>query len=170
MAALGILNYWYIPAIQDRVSYCVVPCPGAGGDAYVISPQYGGCEYHTLYNATHNLFAFLHVYRGGGATTQCTLAPGWVLQSVKRSAAIAGVFGMTGSNWSVSLVHRHLNPPTVQSKFIHVPGAAPLTVLGEDTGDAPYHPAYAPAPLPEPRGGLGAIFTALFDLLLRRGR
>jgi len=134
---IGVNNYWFIPAIVDRVSYCVVSAAGSG-DAYVVSDQYGGCEYHVLYNATHNLLAFLHVYRGDGATTQYTLAPGWVLQSVKRSAVIAGAHGMTGSNWSVSLINRNVNPPVVQSKFIHVQGYPNITVTGEDNGDTPY--------------------------------
>ena len=58
---IGVNNCWNIPAIVDKVSYCVVPGAGAG-DAYVISPQYGGCEYHELYNAAHNLLAFLRAY------------------------------------------------------------------------------------------------------------
>ncbi len=71
----GLVNYWYIPAVQDEVSYCVVHCNGAG-DAYVISDQYGGCEYHELYNATFKQLAFLHVYRGGGKTAQYCHRPG----------------------------------------------------------------------------------------------
>lgn len=137
---VGINNYWYIPAIQNRVSYCVVSGAG-GGDAYVISDQYGGCEYHELYNAAHNLLAFLHIYRGDGATTQYTLAQGWVLRNSKRSAVIAGAHGMQGSNWSVSVINRNVNPPTVQSKFIHVQGYPNITVTGEDNGDTPY-PGY----------------------------
>ena len=138
---IGVNNCWNIPAIVDKVSYCVVPGAGAG-DAYVISPQYGGCEYHELYNAAHNLLAFLHVYRGDGATTQYSLAPGWVLRSTKRSTVIAGAHGMSGSNWSVSLIDRTVNPPTVQSKFIHVQGYPLPIITGEDNGDTPY-----------PRGG-----------------
>jgi len=137
VSGVGVVNYWYIPAVQNKVSFCCVPCTG-GGDAYVISDQYGGCEYHELYNATHNMLAFLHVYRGDGATTQYTLAPGWVLRSTKRSAEIAKRHGMTGSNWSVSLINRTNNPPTVQSKFIHVKGYPTLTVQGEDNGDTNY--------------------------------
>lgn len=133
----GNVNYWFIPAIQDRVSYCVVPC-GVGGDAYVISDQYGGCEYHELYNANQNLLAFLHVYRGGGATTQYTPAANWVLRSVKRSAVIANAHGMTGSNWSFSKITRGANPPVVQTEFIHVGGYPNLTVQGIDNGDTPY--------------------------------
>ncbi len=133
----GLVNYWYIPAVQDEVSYCVVHCNGAG-DAYVISDQYGGCEYHELYNATFKQLAFLHVYRGGGKTAQYTIAPGWVLRSIKRSAAIAQAGGMNGSNWSVSCIDRSTNPPTVASKFVHVEGYPNLRVTMEDNGDAPY--------------------------------
>lgn len=150
---VGVTNYWYIPAIPNQVSYCVVPCAGGGVDAYVISDQYGGCEYDELYNAAHNLLAFLHIYRGGGATTQYTLAPGWVLRSSKRSAVIAGAHGMQGCNWSVSHIDRNNNPPTVQSKFIHIPGGYPanFTVTGEDNGDTPY-----------PHGGILGFFGGLF--------
>ena len=133
----GLVNYWFIPAVQDEVSYCVVHCNGSG-DAYVISDQYGGCEYHELYNATFGQLAFLHVYRGGGKTAQYTAAPGWVLRSVKRSAAIAKAGGMNGSNWSVSCVNRRTSPPTVATKFIHVEGYPNLRVTLEDNGDAPY--------------------------------
>lgn len=138
---VGATNCWYIPAVVNQVSYCVVPGAGAG-DVYVISDQYGGCEYHELYNAAHNLLSFLHVYRGDGATTQYTLAPGWVSRGVKRSAVIASAHGMQGSNWSVSLIDRTVNPPTVQSKFIHVQGYPLPIVTGEDNGDTAY-----------PRGG-----------------
>jgi hypothetical protein len=45
VTAAGVANFWYIAAIPNQVTYCVVPGAGAG-DAYVISDQYGGCEYH----------------------------------------------------------------------------------------------------------------------------
>lgn len=135
VSSVGVGNYWFIPAVQGKVSFCVVPC-GGGGDAYVISDQYGGCEYHELYNAAHNSVALLHVYRGGGATTQYTLAAGWVLRSVKRSAVIAQAHGMAGSNWSVSLIN--LATAGVQSKFVHINSM--LRVTGEDNGDTPYPP------------------------------
>jgi hypothetical protein len=134
---VGVSNYWYIPASVNKVSFGVVPCAG-GGEAYVISDQYGGCEYHELYNVNYNMLAFLHIYRGDGIITPYTLGAGWVLRSTKRSAVIAQQFGMTGSNWSVSLVNRTNNPPTVQSKFIHVGGWPAITVQGEDNGDTAY--------------------------------
>jgi hypothetical protein len=118
-----------------------------GGDFYVISDQYGGCEYHELYNANFNMLAFLHVYRGGGLTTTYTVAAGWVLRNVKRSAVIAERGGMSGSNWSVSVINRGNNPPTVQSNFVHVrnppylPGqgyVGNFTVSDEDNGDTSY--------------------------------
>ena len=134
---VGNVNYWFIPAVQNQVSYCVVPC-GGGGDAYVISDQYGGCEYHELYHATHNLLAFLHVYRGDGATTQYAAAAGWTHRSTKRSWRIARQAGMRGTNLSVSCVNRGVNPPTVQSNFVNISGYPNLTVGVEDDGDAPY--------------------------------
>jgi hypothetical protein len=133
----GLTNYWYIPAAVGQVSYCVIHTNG-NGPAYVISDQYSGCEYHELYNAAHGQLAFLHVYRGDGRTVPYTLAPGWVLRSVKRSAKIAQDGGMRGSNWSFSIVDRSTNPPTVTSKFIHVEGYPSPRVTMEDDGDTPY--------------------------------
>jgi hypothetical protein len=161
VSPMGLCNYWYIPAVENTVSYCVVHCNGAG-NAYVISDQYGGCEYHELYNAQFRQLAFLHIYRGGGQTVPYTPAAGWVLRSAKRSAHIVAQAGAVGiNNWSFSLVDRSTNPPTVQSKFIGVqmqggglqgavmdpvngglrggqwvPGQ--LVVTLEDNGDAPY--------------------------------
>ena len=134
----GLMNYWFIPAVQGKVSYCVVHGNGKG-DAYVISDQYGGCELHELYHADSNTLAFLHVYRGGGTTTQYTLSDGWVLRSTKRSAEIAKSSGMSGSNWSVSLIDRSdTSAATVQSKFIHVEGYPTIKVTAQDDGDTPY--------------------------------
>ena len=157
----GLRNYWYIPAVPGTVSYCVVHCNGQG-DAYVISDQYGGCEYHELYNAQFRQLAFLHVYRGEGQAVPYTRAPGWVRRSVKRSAHIVAQANRRPgiNNWSFSYIDRSTNPPTVQSKFIGVqmqgggiqgavrgasggmeggvwrPGQ--LTVTLEDNGGAPY--------------------------------
>lgn len=155
VSGTGTQNYWFIPAVPDKVSFCTVPC-GAGGNAYVISDQYGGCEYHELYNATQNMLAFLHVYRGDGATTQYTPAPGWVVRNVKRSSVLAIAGGMTGSNWSVSCINR--TNATVQSKFIHINSL--LTVTHEDSGDTPYP---APAPV-QNTGGIGRKLKKLFHI------
>ena len=157
VSGVGVNNYWYIPAVVGKVSYCTVPC-GGGGDAYVISDQYGGCEYHELYNATFNMLAFLHVYRGDGMTTQYAAAPGWVLQSVKRSFMIAQAHGMAGSNWSVT--HINLATAATQSKFVHVGGYPNLTVTGEQNGDAAYPVAAAVVAAPN-------IFQRLKNLLRR---
>jgi len=146
-AGAGGLNYCYIPAHVGKVSFGVVDC-AAAGDFYVVSDQYGGCEYHELYNAQYNMLVFLHIYRGDGGTVQYTRGAGWVLRSEKRSSVIAQRDGMTGSNWSVSLINRNVNPPTVASKFIHVrnPPFNPaqggyvgnFTVTSEDDGDTGY--------------------------------
>lgn len=137
LAAGGGTNYWYIPqAAAGHAHFCVVPC-GGGGDAYVISDNYGGCEYHEAYNATHNMLAFFHVFRDGGAVAQYQLSPGWVQRSVIRSQAISATIG---SNWSISCVNRGVNPPTVQSKFIRVGGYPKLTIQAENNGTTPYPP------------------------------
>ena len=133
------INCWYLPAVVKKVSYCVVPC-GVGGEAYVISDQYGGCEYHELYNKTYNMLAFLHVYRGDGKVTKYKLAGDWAVRTTKRSAVIAQRVGMSASNWSVSLINRNTKPPVVQSKFIAVRDSFQwgLKVVDEDNGDTPY--------------------------------
>ncbi len=137
------LNLRYIPAVPNTVSYCVVSGVGAANTVYVVSDQYGGCEYHELYHAGHNALAFLHVYRGGGVTTPYNLNPGWAVRSVKRSAVIAQAYGMAGSNWSFSRIDRTVVPPAVTSTFIHINGM--LTVTGVDAGNTPY-----PIPVPVP--------------------
>jgi hypothetical protein len=131
-------NYWYIPqAAAGEAHYCVVPCGGNGPDAYVISDNYGGCEYHEAYNAAYNILAFFHVFRGGGQVAQYQLAPGWVQRSVIRSSVIAQTLG---SNWSISCINRGANPPVVQSKFIRVGGYPNLAIQAEDNGTTPYPP------------------------------
>ena len=127
IAAEGLINYWYIPPIDDEVSYCVVHDKGGYGDAYVISDGFGGCEYHTLSNAKFGLTAFLHVYRGGGITTKYTLADGWIRTRILSSD------GMTKANGShkrdhmvVSHIDRTNN--TVKSKFISTEFDAKLRV------------------------------------------
>ena len=137
ITANGNVNYRFIPAIQGAISYCVLPGQGHDSDCYVISDQYGGCEYHTLYHQAQNLFAFLHVYRGGGQTVNYNLAAGWIRQSIIRSAEIAQAHGMAGSNWSVSYINRAQQPANVQSKFIHINGN--LLVTGESNGNVPYN-------------------------------
>jgi hypothetical protein len=136
IGAAGVINYRFIPAVQGQVSYCVVPGAGHANDIYIVSDQYGGCEYHTLYNAAHNMFAFLHVYRGGGTTVGYTLGAGWALQNVKRSAAIAAQFGMAGSNWSVTHLNRAGAVPIAHTEFVHINHA--LDVTGVSNGNAPY--------------------------------
>ncbi len=133
---MGLVNYCFIPAISHKVSYCVVPGEGADKDFYVISDRYGGCEFHTLYNPTHNMFAFLHVYRSSGVTINYKLRPGWVLQSVKRSAEISQAYGMAGSNWSVTHINRATRPASAQSCFIHLNSM--LNVMGVSDGNVPY--------------------------------
>ncbi len=136
IAAVGGTNYWYIPqAPAGCAHFCVVSCAGGGPDAYVVSDNYGGCEYHEAYNANFNILAFFHVYRGGGTVAQYQLAPGWVQRSVIRSQVIAQTIG---SNWSISCIDRGANPPTVQSKFIRAGGFPNLTVQSEDDGTTPY--------------------------------
>ncbi|MCA8908816.1 MAG: hypothetical protein KDA49_09755 [Rhodospirillaceae bacterium] len=136
ITAAGSANYWYIPqAPSGHAHFCVIPCLLTAADAYVISDNYGGCEYHEAYNAHYNLLAFFHVFRGGGKTAQYQLARGWVQRDVIRSRVIASTIG---SNWSISHIDTTTKPPTVESKFIRVGGYPNLSVLAEDDGTTPY--------------------------------
>jgi hypothetical protein len=147
----GLINYHYLPAVQDKISFCVVNARGSG-EAYVISDQFGGCEFHELYNATFGQLAFLHVYRGaGGQTTSYTAAQGWVLRNVSRSEVItnisinAAAMGTNwGSNWMVACINRSGAQPVVEREFINVIGGPNVTVRFENKGNAPYRPARPP--------------------------
>ncbi|MCB9957354.1 MAG: hypothetical protein H6843_01950 [Rhodospirillaceae bacterium] len=132
----GSANYWYIPQAQTgQANYCVIPCLLTAADAYVISDNYGGCEYHEAYNAHYRLLAFFHVHRGDGKIAQYTLAPGWTLRRVLRSRVIASTIG---TNWSISHIDTTAKPPVVHSKFIRVGGYPNLSVLADDDGTTPY--------------------------------
>jgi hypothetical protein len=154
----GLVNYSYIPAVEKGVSYGVVDQGAGGGEFYVFSDQYGGCEYHQLFNPTTNQTAFLHVYRGDGIVTSYMRAAGWKMVNILRSAKIAARGGMRGTNISVSYLRTTCSPPIVRTKFIHVdnppmipaqgfqntPSFIPAqisnysTVTMEDDGWAPY--------------------------------
>jgi hypothetical protein len=135
LTATGGDNYWYIPqANRGEANFCVVPCDKAG-EAYVISDNFGGCEYHEAYNSKFNLLAFFHVHRGDGRTADYRLEDGWEQRSVIRSSVISRTLG---SNWSISCIDRSVTPPKVQSKFIRVKGYPKLFVESEDSGLDPY--------------------------------
>lgn len=146
IAVDGVANYWYVPqgeTVDNGISYCVVPCDKKTQYAYVISDNYGGCEWHELWNATFKMLAFIHVLRTGGVTSAYTIAPGWVLRSVKRSSPISQTGGAVGNNLSITCIDRSVNPPVVESKFIRVtvPPNVYVNVVGtvaiEDDGDGP---------------------------------
>jgi hypothetical protein len=123
LGAEGLMNYWFLPDEQDKVSACVVHSNGAG-EAYVLSQNYGGCEYHELYHAATRQIAFLHVYRGSSGLTPYTIGAGWALRGRIHSRGLALRFG-NGPVWSISCIDRTTNPATVTSKFISARGALP---------------------------------------------
>lgn len=136
----GGKNYTFIPAIESKASYGVV-CGNryslVGDDYYVMSDQFGGCEYHELYHAGLNYLAFVHVYRGvgsgpsgvpgaaGSSVVQYEMAPGWVRRKVMFTTGLREKFGPKGDIWAVSLINRTVTPPTVQSRFICVDRSLP---------------------------------------------
>lgn len=122
-AGEGLGNYWYLPDVQDEVSVCVVH-PNGYGEAYVLSQNYGGCEYHALYHAATKHVALLHVYKGSGGLATYTIGSGWTLRSRIHSKGLMLRFG-GGTVWSISCIDRSTDPPTVRSKFISAKGVLP---------------------------------------------
>ena len=128
----GLSNYWYIPDVADEVSVAVVHANGYG-QAYVLSKNYGGCEYHELYNATTKQLAFLHVYKGSGGLATYTIGAGWTLQGRIYSKGLVARFGGKPV-WSISCIDRSTTPPTVSSQFIGVQGVTPPPSATPGTG------------------------------------
>ena len=46
---IGPMNYWYVPQEPDQVGFCAAPTRSRG-DAWIISDQFGGCEWHIRQN------------------------------------------------------------------------------------------------------------------------
>jgi hypothetical protein len=142
-SADGLRNYWYIPDVPDEVSIAVVHETGYG-QAYVLSKNYGGCEYHELYNATSKQIAFLHVYKGSGGLATYPIGAGWVLRSRIYSKGLMARFGGKPV-WSISCIDRITSPATVTSQFIGIQGFTPPPVtdvskLGTGTGATTSNP------------------------------
>jgi len=135
ISAQGTKNYWFLRD-SSRVSYCVVPCNG-GGDAYVISTNYGGCEYDTLLNRQYNLLAFLHVMRGGDRKPfRYTMAQGWERVANRRSIHISKRHSGQGMKWSYSCIVRSGEKPKVYTTFLYFNGS--YMVMDKDPGTTPY--------------------------------
>ena len=149
----GYINYWYVPQAPSKVSYCVVPCYGRG-DAYVISDQFGGCEWHVLQNDQFRLLAFLHVSRGHGETAKYQMAPGWRLIQERRSANVSSagaylgrvatgrseVTEASGVNWAISCINRSGKEAAVSSAFVNVLPHQDFLVRIVGSGAGPYAP------------------------------
>ena len=112
--------------------------------AFVVSDNFGGCEWHELWNETFGLLAFIHVLRTGGKTYTYTPADGWVVRSVKRSSPLIRKCGPTiGTNLAVTRIERTSKAPTTATKFVRL--SAPVVagsttsfnVTHEDDGDGP---------------------------------
>lgn len=125
-SADGLRNYWYIPDVPDEVSIAVVHETGYG-QAYVLSKNYGGCEYHELYNAASKQIAFLHVYKGSAGLATYPIGAGWKLRNKIYSKGLMARFGGK-SVWSISCIDRITSPATVTSQFIGVQGFTPPPV------------------------------------------
>ena len=97
------MNYWYVPQEPDQVGFCAAPTRGRG-NAWVISDQFGGCEWHIRQNDQLKLFAFLHVSRGFGKTAQYQPAPGWKKLEEQRSANLGNAGGHQGEKISGSRI------------------------------------------------------------------
>lgn len=154
ITAEGLMNCWYVPqAAPGKVSYCVVPMQGRD-DAYVISDNFGGCEWHILKNSAFKVWAFIHVHRGDGATATYDMAPNWELHDVRRSANISkagmyqgklvrgGAVGTTGdgSTWAFSSITRTASNMSVESAILNVMPQENFRVRLANSGSAPYAP------------------------------
>jgi len=95
-------NFLYVENIQGGVAAGILPI--VGGDRYVYSENYGGCEFHVLAKAGGGSAAFLHVYRGGGALANYTITAGsgWTLRGTIQSAPVVAVSGGMGGASIVS--------------------------------------------------------------------
>ena len=130
--AFGPYAYWYLPAVEECVSYCVVPADTGASHVYVVSDQYGGCEYHELLNPSTQEMAFLHVYKGkyktrsgpekSGAIGYNLIAP-WTLLRKMLSTDFTSTLPtnqakLPGSVWSVSYIDRSEAIPMARSQFL----------------------------------------------------
>mgnify|MGYP007080417367 CR=1 FL=1 len=85
----GRQNYWYIPAAEDMVSFCVLIPDMLRNGGYVVSDSYAGCEYHEVVNNATMELGFLHVYRGVNGPVKYTLGPGWTLMKKNFSMELS---------------------------------------------------------------------------------
>lgn len=81
----GRQNYYYIPAVENRVSFCVILPDTLAIGGYVVSDSYGGCEYHVATNSATMELALLHVFRGSSGLTKYKLGSNWRLKTTHRS-------------------------------------------------------------------------------------
>ncbi|MGH7119210.1 MAG: hypothetical protein ACREFP_09530 [Acetobacteraceae bacterium] len=81
----GRRNYWFIPAVESSVSFAVLVPDTLAIGGYVVSDNYGGCEYHVAVNSSTMELALLHVFRGASGLTKYSLGPGWVMKAILRS-------------------------------------------------------------------------------------
>ena len=126
----GLHNYYYIPPVDGRVSFCIFPSEGLEKDCYVISDQFGGCQYHTLYNENEKMFAFLHVFRERGNVVQYQMADGWRRLSIQHSSPLSRRKGTAGIGvWAISHIRRDETNPVANSCFMHLDNTARVTEI-----------------------------------------
>jgi hypothetical protein len=79
-------NFLFVADKQGGVGVGIVP--NMAINIYVLSDNYGGCEWHVLSRNDHSAAAFLHVYRGGGVTAGYNLAGGWTHRGTLQSSNV----------------------------------------------------------------------------------
>lgn len=89
-------NILFVGNIENGIAIGRMSMPPAQ-DTHVYSDNYGGCEWHILSRPGKSA-AFLHVYRGGGATVAYAMAGGWNHRGTIESGPIAQRIGMNGGS------------------------------------------------------------------------
>ena len=125
----------------DQVSFCVLVPDMLAIGGYIVSDNYGGCEYHEAINTSTMELAVFHVYRGSSGPVKYTLGAGWTLMKkhysldfVKKIPTKVDNIGQRdGSVLSVSYIPpcRSWKDFAMQSDFICVKGGLVTHTLSQ---------------------------------------
>jgi len=142
----GRRNYWFIPAVENGVSFAVLVPDTLAIGGYVVSDNYGGCEYHVAVNSSTMELALLHVFRGSSGLTKYSLGSGWVMKDTLRSNDLVAKIPYKvdnpgqrdGSVLSISYIPpcRNWKDFTIESDFICVKSGIVTHALQSDIRDS----------------------------------
>lgn len=134
-------TYWHVAQKPNGIAYVVINYHELQR-GIVVSDQFGGCEWHVIYNSRYPLVGFLHVYRGGKRPAlRYRLKEGWRRLERKESKWLSAdnkkVFGKIGNIAAVSefWCSQDWTRPHVESKFFEMDyRGGVLTLRNEDDG------------------------------------